>query len=91
MLITALFLVWDNFIRAVLSFLPRVDLSDLPIAGPTIQETLLEVIITWNAVMVTVPYLQVVWYVFLFGVMPFELGLLLLKVFLGNRTPQAIN
>jgi len=91
MLIQTLLMLWERLILAIFGILPQVSLADIPYIGDEIQGTLIAMMTTWNAVMVTVPYLTIVWNLFIWGVIPFEIGLIVLKFFLGSRTPQNIN
>lgn len=68
---------------------PEVTISGIPIIGQPVSDILTVAVQYWNSFMETFPYAQTLWYVFLYMVIPFELGLLILKVFLGSRTPSA--
>jgi len=78
-------------INAVFNALPTANLSELPIIGSTITDTLQTIVETWNAFMVTFPYAIVLWNCFIYVILPFELLLLLAKFFLGHRTPAHTN
>jgi len=68
-------------------FLPIVTLSSIPLVGPFISSTLGTVVGVWNAFLVTFPYAQLPWTIFLYVIIPFELILLILKAILGSRVP----
>jgi len=89
-MITILFI---NFIILVVGsifvFLPEVSIATLPYAGQAISDTLYSAVYTWNAFLVTFPYAVVVWNMFLFVVIPLEIGLIIAKFFLGHRTPNS--
>jgi len=71
----------------IFSFLPVVTLADIPYAGEGISSTLLWMVTTWNSFMVTFPYAETAWSIFLLIIVPFELLLLVAKFFLGHRVP----
>lgn len=52
-----------------------------------IDSALSYVVGIWNTFLVTVPYAVVVWHMFLYFVVPFEVGLLVVKLVLGSRAP----
>jgi len=68
-------------------WLPVVTIADIPLIGSVLNSFLVTFIPTWYAFMETFPYAQIVWDIFLLGVIPFELLLLGAKFFLGNHTP----
>lgn len=69
------------------SIIPRVDLGDIPILGNYIRDILIFIMGYWNSFMETLPYLIVVWQMFIYVIIPFEIGLLILKFFLASRVP----
>jgi len=82
-----------NVILALVSvifvFLPTVTIASIPYVGTQISTTLIWAISTWNAFLVTFPYAEVVWQMFLWVVIPLEIGILIEKFFLGHRTPNS--
>lgn len=74
----------------LLSWMPVVTLASIPVVGGFISNTLQMAVGYFNSAMITLPYLQVVWHMFLWVVLPFELALLILKFFLGNHMPANI-
>lgn len=68
-------------------FFPVVTLSDIPFIGTTLSSGLLSFIMMWNAFMETFPYAQTAWQIVLIVIIPFEILLLVGKVFFGNRLP----
>ncbi len=66
-------------------------IANLPFVGSFLNTTLLSVSGTWNAFVVTFPYAGIAWDVFVYVIVPFEVIMLFLKVFLGSRVPQAVN
>jgi len=56
-----------------------------------IDSALVSMISTWNAFMVTFPYAQTGWNMFLYFILPFELIMLIMKFVLGSRSPSNIN
>jgi len=74
-------------INTVFASLPTARLSDLPVVGSTITDTLSTIIETWNAFLITFPYAVVLWNCFIYVILPFEILLLIAKFFLGHRVP----
>jgi len=70
-------------------FLPVATIATLPVFGQAISDTLYTAVYTWNAFLVTFPYAEVVWQMFLWVVIPLEIGILIEKFFLGHRTPNS--
>lgn len=97
MLIHALFDMQKTIVEGIfnlIGYIPYIGnarLDDIPYIGDSIVNTLTTVALTINAFIETVPYFEIVWNLFLFGVIPLEIGLIVLRFFLGNRTPQATN
>jgi len=67
--------------------LPVATISSIPIIGSTISDILYSIIISWNTFMISFPYAQTLWDVFLFVIIPFEISVLILKLVFGSRTP----
>jgi hypothetical protein len=82
-----------SFVAHIVDFLfgslPNATIADLPYVGDTIQVVLIQAVSIWNSWMVTFPYSVDVWNRFVFGIIPFELLLVLVRFILGNRTPVA--
>jgi len=73
----------------LLQFLPSATIADIPIIGETVSSIMIFAVTHWNSVIDTFPYFDIVWTLFLYIVIPFEVGLLVLRFFLGHRTPIA--
>jgi len=90
-----LLLLLTNFVILVLSFVfqifPVVVLADIPIIGPSFSSTLTTAVLYFNSFAETLPYIRVVMDMFLFVVLPTEFLILILKFFLGSRTPISNN
>jgi len=85
-MITTWFLqFFTSFIGFLFSFLPIVTLPQLFLTylGLAVRY--------WNSFLDTVPYLQLPWTLFLTVILPFEVVLITLRFFLGNRTPVNTN
>jgi len=68
-------------------FFPTVTIASLPYVGPYVSSALINVATLWNSFLVFFPYALTPWHVFLFVILPFEGFLLLMRFFLGHRTP----
>ena len=77
-------------IGILFTFFPVVHLSNIPIIGGGITGILVGIIQTWNAFLITFPYAQIVWHIFLYLIIPFEISIILLRFFFGNRLPLDI-
>jgi len=73
----------------IFGFLPIVTLEGLPLIGTEVSNGLLFFVTKWNAFLVTFPYAETAWNVFLLIILPFELLILLSKFFLGSRSPAS--
>jgi len=69
-----------NILAFIFAIVPKVA---LPIG---VHDTLIEAMGYFNSFMIEFPYLQPLWSLFLL-IISFEFGMILLKVFLGSRTP----
>lgn len=76
-----------SILFVIFYLLPTATLISIPVIGAAISSTLTTVILSWNAFMVTFPYAQDLWYIFLYIILPFEIAVLTLKLFLGGRIP----
>jgi len=74
-----------SIFNSIMEFIPSASISEIPIIGPTVADTLLFAIRAWNSAMETVPYLKVNWEVFLYVILPFEATLLVINFLLGSR------
>jgi len=73
---------------SIFVFFPQVFLNDIPLIGDFIVSTLELMVSYWNSFLVTFPYAQIAWQVFLYVIIPFEFLMLLGKFFLGSRMPS---
>lgn len=80
-----------SFIAMIFSIIPNVTVATLPLIGPYVYTFLSLAIGYWNTFIGILPYFALPWILFLKVILPFELTLLLLKVFLGHRTPAHFN
>lgn len=86
-MITALILQFiANFVALIFSILPEVTVANIPFIGTFIYYYVGVAISYVNTMNTIVPYFLIVWQMFLW-VLEFEILLLLLKLFLGSRTP----
>jgi len=75
----------------VTGFIPKVTIASIPYAGSFMASTLTTVVGVWNSFLDTFPYAIVAWHMFLFVILPFEVIMLVMKFFLGHRTPSHFN
>lgn len=75
-------------VSTIFSIFPVVSLASFGSVGVSIESTILFVVQMWNAFLITFPYGQIAWTMFLTVVIPFEITMLVLKFFLGSRTPS---
>jgi len=78
-------------LTAIFYFLPVVTISSIPVIGTAVSGYIDTIVTTWNAFMITFPYAQTGWDVFIYVILPFEILLLLGKMFLGSRVPSHVN
>jgi len=71
-------------ISAIFVFLPVVTIADIPFIGESVSSTLLTMMEYWNGFTATFPYAIHVTQVFLLVIVPFELLMLVSKLFLGS-------
>lgn len=74
-------------VTGIFYFLPVVTMTDIPLVGSYVSSTLASLIQTWNAFLITFPYAQTAWDIFLYVIIPFELIMLAGRFFLGHRLP----
>jgi len=91
MIITLLISIILNLISVIFIFLPVVTIADLPYFGEQISSTLVWAISTWNAFLITFPYAETAWHIFLWIILPFEVTMLVAKFFIGHRLPAQQN
>lgn len=91
MIISALVSVFIILMQAIVGWFNVVTLADLPVIGLTVQGILINMVTTWNAFLVTFPYAELPWRLFLYGVIPLEITIIILKFILGHRSPVAHN
>lgn len=87
MIISAIVSVFIVMMQAIVGWFDVVTLADLPVIGSTVRSVLITMVTTWNAFLVTFPYAQLPWQLFLYGVIPLEVSIIILKFILGSRTP----
>jgi len=80
-----------SFIAMLLSIIPNVTIAQLPIIGPSVDTYLRLAIGYWNTFCGILPYFSLPWNLFINVIIPLEITLLLLKFFLGHRTPAHFN
>jgi len=71
-------------------FFPKVTIADIPLVGAPFSEYFSGFMDTWYTILTMIPYLQDVWFVLLWVILPFEIGLLVMKFFLGHRMPAHV-
>jgi len=87
MITTTLINFFADLTNRIFFFLPRARIVDLPIIGDNLGNLLDTIIPKWNAFMDTFPYAETVWDIFIFVIIPFEILVMTVKFFLGNRSP----
>jgi len=87
MIVTFLLNVIIMIFSVVFYVLPVVTIATIPIIGESVSETLYLMVSYWNSFMLTFPYAEVGWEIFILIIVPFEIGLVIAKFFLGSRTP----
>jgi len=84
-----------NFVLLIIGlifrWLPVVTIADIPWIGPSVSSFLYTMVEVWNAFMVTFPYAQTAWHMLIVFIIPFEIGMLLLRLILGSRSPSPTN
>jgi len=69
----------------IFKWFPQVTVADIPFIGEAVSGFLYSVVGVWNAFMVTFPYAQTAWDVFLYVIVPFEILLKIGKAIFGSR------
>lgn len=72
----------------IFQFFPVSGLRDIPQVGEPVADTLTLMVEYWNSFLITFPYAVIVWHMFLYVILPFELIMLIMKFFLGSRRPM---
>jgi len=72
---------------SIFVFLPEVSIATLPYIGEPARAVLVSAVTMWNTFMVTFPYAQTPYDIFVYVIIPFEALILLARFFLGNRLP----
>lgn len=90
MIITGIIFIFLGILGYVFSLLPSASIAEIPIIGQSVSDTLYSFMSTWNAFLNTFPYAEVGWIAFQWLIL-FEIGLHILKFFLGARIPAEIN
>lgn len=91
MIITLVLNFIASFIGMVMSIVPEVTIGSVPIVGPFIVTYLGMAVGYWNTFEGILPYVGIVKDMFVYVIIPFEVTLLLVKVFFGSRTPAHMN
>jgi len=91
MLISAIVSVFIVLMQVIVGWFDVVTLADLPFIGDTVRGFLITMVTTWNAFLVTFPYAVLPWQLFLYGVIPLEITIIILRFILGSRTPVSHN
>jgi len=66
---------------------PYTTLATIPYFGADLRETLITMMQYWNSAQETVPYLTALWSYFVYGVLGFEMLMLVAKAIFGFRLP----
>lgn len=91
-MLTDYFLNFISFLlAAIFNLFPSATIADIPWIGSDLRPILVTISEVWHTFLVTFPYAQVAWDVLLYVVIPFEVLLLLAKLFLGQRLPAHLN
>jgi len=91
MIITLIINILVGAVSVLFVFFPVVSLSSIPYIGTGVSTGLTTMVGVWYGFLETFPYAQLPWNIFLFVILPFEIGLILLKFFFGNRLPINVN
>jgi len=89
MIINLLIAVIINLLSAIFVISPVVTISDVWIIGSDLSNYLTMAVQYWNSFMITFPYAQTGWNVFLYTIIPFEIMMLTMRFFLGHRNPES--
>lgn len=91
MIITLILDFIASIISQILSILPSVGVSDIPLIGSFISYYFSLAVGYWNTFLTLFPPFAVVWSAFLYIIIPFEISMIILKVFFGSRLPAHTN
>lgn len=72
---------------SIINYLPDAHIWELPIFGSQIYSALSSAVLAYYGAVETIPFLDFLSDVFVYVIIPFEMMLLALKVFLGNHRP----
>jgi hypothetical protein len=87
MIITLILQFIVSFIGMVMSIVPTAHIGQVPLVGEDIVTYLNMMVGSYNLGASILPYLSIVKSMLVYVILPFEISVLLLKVFLGSRTP----
>lgn len=87
MIVTILLILLDRILLGLGLIFPRVTLENIWVIGPTLRSVLVTAVGYMNSIFETLPHLEVVWNMFVYVVVPFEIVLWVMKFILGSRTP----
>jgi len=76
-----------TFFGSLLNVFPNVTIASIPLIGTPASSILLTMVTSWNTFSATVPYVLYPYHAFLYALLPFEILMLLLKIFFGSRAP----
>lgn len=91
MIVTILIQTIVFILSGIFAILPTVSLTEIPVIGEFVASSLTSMVLIWNAFLITFPYAQTTWDIFLFVILPFEGIMLIAKFFLGHRLPTNTN
>lgn len=89
MIVNLIISAFVSLISVVFIFLPEVTIFDIWFIGPQLNDMLVWWIQMWNAFMLTFPYAQTAWDVFIWTILPFEFTMVIQKFFFGSRAVDA--
>jgi len=94
MILTAVFTVLVGVLNLIFWLVSigghSVDLTNIPYIGDSVYSAVVVAVGYWNTALSVVPYLELPWNIFINFIIWFELALIILKVFLGSRTPADV-
>lgn len=91
MIINLLFNVFILLFGSIFVFLPTVTISSIPFIGEDLYSVLALAVGYWNTFLQIFPFSVVVWHMFLWIILPFEILFIIAKVFFGSRLPANIH
>lgn len=87
MIIALLINILVGIFSILFGFFPVVTIADIPVIGESVSSILLQMVVMWNAFLLTFPYAQLPWNILLYVILPFEVLLLVFRFILGHRVP----